>query len=117
MNLVAKKEFYHSFFAEGSGLGADIYYVQIDENPFGGEKHVIKKDGTLTEKQEYEIVEVTLENITFEAVSPTCELIDKLYKRNIRGDETKLKHDQDIANLRLITDAKEVETRLAGMKA
>jgi len=111
-----RQEFYRSFFAKGNGLGSDIYYVQVTENPFGIEKHVVKKDGTISERQEYEIVEVTLEGTTFEAISPTPELVDKLYKREVRGDEPKSKHDQDMANLRLITDGKEVEVRLAKMK-
>lgn len=111
-----RQEFYHSYFAEGNGLGSDIYYVQVTENPFDKEKHVVKKDGTITERQEYETTEVTLEGITFEAISPTPELVDKLYKREIRGDKPKAKHNQDIANLRLITDPKEVEARLARMK-
>ena len=112
-----RQEYYHSFLAKGNGLGSDVYYIQVTENPFGSEKHVVKKDGTISERQEYETVEVTLEGITFEAISPTPELMDKLYKREIRGDEPKSKHDQDIANLRLITDAREVEIRFAKMKS
>lgn len=112
-----RQEFYHSYFAEGNGLGADIYYVQVAGNPFDEEKYVVKKDGSLTERQEYETVKVALKGVTFEAVNPTSELTDKLYKREIRGDKPKLEHDQDIANLRLITDAKEVEAKIDRMKA
>ena len=111
-----RQEYYHSFLAKGNRLGSDIYYVQVTENPFGTEKHVVKEDGTITERQEYETEEVNLEGVTFEAISPAPELVDKLYKREVRGNEPKSKHDQDIVNLRLITDAKEVEIRLAEMK-
>lgn len=111
-----RQEFYHAFAAKQKGFGADIYYVQVKDDPFGIDKHVVKRDGTITERQEYETVEVTLEGVTFEAISPIPELVDKLYKRTIRGDEPKSKHDQDITNLRLIVDSKEVEARLAAMQ-
>lgn len=111
-----RQEFYHSFFAEGCGLGSDIYYIQVMGNPFDDEKRVVKKDGSLTEKQKFDTLRVSLEQITFEAANPTSELVDRLYKREIRGDKPKVEHDQDIANLRLITDAKEVDTRLSEMK-
>lgn len=110
-----RQEFYHAFVAKQKGFGADIYYVQVKDDPFGVDKHVVKKDGTITERQEYETVEVTLEGVTFEAISPIPELVDKLYKRTIRGDDPKSKHDQDITNLMLIVDSKEVEARLAIM--
>ena len=111
-----QQDYYHSFVVKGKGFGADIYYVQVTGNPFDSDKYVVKKDGTTTERQEYGTVNVTLDGVAFEAVDPTSELVDKLYKRQIRGDEPKSKHDQDIDNLKLITDAREVETRLAGMK-
>lgn len=111
-----RQEFYHAFVAKQKGFGADIYYVQVKDDPFGVDKYVVKKDGTITERQEYETVEVTLEGVTFEAINPTIELVDKLYKREIRGDEPKTKHGQDIANLRLITDSNLVEAKLAEMK-
>ncbi len=116
VNDKGRQDYYHSFQLKGNGLVSDIYYVQVTENPFSGEKHVVKNDGKITERQEYETTEVTLNGITFEAVSPTPELVDKLYKREIRGDKPKAKHDQDIANLKLITDAKEVNARLEEMK-
>lgn len=111
-----RQDYYHSFGVKGKGFGADIYYVQVTGNPFDRDKYVVKKDDTTTERQEYNTVDVTLDGVSFEAVDPTSELVDKLYKRHIRGDEPKSKHDQDIDNLRLITDANEVETRLATMK-
>lgn len=111
-----RQDYYHSFGVKGKGFGADIYFVQVTGNPFDSDKYVVKKDGSTTERQEFNTVSVTLEGVTFEAVDPTSELVDKLYKRHIRGDEPKSRHDQDITNLKLITDANEVEARLATMK-
>jgi hypothetical protein len=111
-----RQDYYHSFGVKGKGFGVDIYYVQVTGNPFDSDKYVVKKDGTTTKRQEYGTVNVNLDGVAFEAVDPTSELVDKLYKRHIRGDEPKSKHDQDIDNLKLITDEKEVEARLAGMK-
>jgi hypothetical protein len=111
-----RQEYYHTYSVGGNGFWSDIYYVQVTGNPYGKEKYVVKKDGSHTKRQEYGTLEVTLEGITFEAVDPTSELVDKLFKREIRGDKPKAKHDQDIPNLRLITDAEEVSIRLEEMK-
>jgi len=111
-----RQQYYNVFFAEGNGLGSDIYYIQVTENPFGTEKHVVKKDGSHTERQTYDTVQVILEGVKFEAINPTSELIDKLYKRKIRGDVPKMKHDQDVENLKLITDNNVVKARLAEMR-
>ena len=108
-----RQDFYHSFFVEGNGLGSDVYYIQVVGNPFDNEKVVVKKDGTHTERQEFDTVQVELEGVSFETTNPTSELVDILYKREIRNDKPKPEHEQDIANLRLITDAKEVEMRFA----
>lgn len=112
-----RQDFYHSFFVGGSGLGSDVYYIQVVGNPFDDEKVVIKKDGTHTERQEFDTVQVELDGVSFDAASPISELVDILYKREIRGDKPKPEHEQDIANLRLITDAEQVEARLVEMKA
>ena len=111
-----RQEYYHVFFAEGNGLDSDIYYIQVTGNPFDQEKYVVKKDGSHTEKQTYDTVNVVLEGVTFEATNPTSELVDKLYKRKIRGDVPKVRHDQDMENLKLITDSEVVEARLAEMR-
>jgi hypothetical protein len=110
------QEYYHAFFAEGNGLGADIYYIQVTGDPFSQEKFVVKKDGSHTERQTYDTVQVTLDGIAFEATNPTFELVDKLYKRYIRGDAPKEGHDQDMENLKLITDNKVIEKKLADMR-
>lgn len=107
-----RETFYHSHVVKGKGFGADVYYVQILDGPFDEEKIVIKSDGSHTEVQRYNTIQANLEGVSFEAVDPTSELVDKLYKREIRGDEPKLVHDQDIANLRLITDESKVKKLL-----
>lgn len=111
-----RQEYYHAFIAQGEGLGSDIYYIQVTGNPFDDEKHIVKKDGSIGERQHYHTLQVTLEGVTFEANDPITELADKRYKREIRGDEPKAYHNQDIKNLKLITDEKEVNSKLATMK-
>jgi hypothetical protein len=111
-----RQEYYHAFFAEGNGLGSDIYYIQVTGDPFDQVKFVIKKDGSLTDRQTYDTVQIVLEGVMFEAINPTSELVDKLYKRKIRGDVPKAEHDQDMENLKLVTVAKVVETRLAEIR-
>lgn len=111
-----RQEFYHAFFIEGSGLGVDVYCVRVVGNPFSEQKYVVKKDGSRTEKQRYDTVRVKLGEVFFEAVNPVSSLADILYKRKIRGDQPKLKHRQDIANLRLITDSSAVKARIEAMR-
>lgn len=111
-----RKEFYHSFFVEGNGLGADVYYIQVVGNPFDDRKVVVKKNGNHTKEQDFDTVQVKLGGVSFEATSPTEELVDIFYKREIRGDEPKSEHEQDIANLKLITDSQEVRAKLVKMQ-
>jgi hypothetical protein len=108
-----RQEYYYEFFIDGNGISADIYYVQVVDDPFAKYKYVVKKDGSVTNRQEYDTSTMKLEGKIFEAVSPTPELVDKLYKRQIRGDKPKSVHDQDIRNLKLITDPAEVDRQLA----
>jgi hypothetical protein len=113
INDKGRQEYYHSYFIEKEGLGADVYYIQVVGNPNGNEKRVVKSDGTYGEPHEFDANKVLLEGVGFEAENPVSELVDILYKRNIRGDKLKDKHEQDIANLQLITDTDEVERRLS----
>lgn len=93
-----RKEFYHNFVFEKPGFGADIYYIQVETDPFASEKVVIKNDGSKTEVQEWETRQVILEGVSFEAQSPEVELRDRLEKRG-KGEPELPKHNQDIANL------------------
>lgn len=96
-----RQEYYHSFFVEGNGLGADIYYVCVTENPFAETKVVIKKDGTLTPEHSFNTRWVVLNDIAFEVVGPKEQLDDILKKRQKAGN-LKSKHEQDIENLRTL---------------
>jgi len=93
-----RETFYHTFKANGNGLGADIYYVQVVTDPFESQKIVLKSDGTQNEKQYFNTSKVTLEGVTFEAVNPDEGLEDITSKRE-GGYGIKGKHDQDIINL------------------
>lgn len=107
-----RKEFYHNFLVEKDWLGADIYYLQVDNDPFAENKVIIKADGTLTEPHPYSKSKGKLKGVEFEIQEPLAEIVDKIYKREYRGDEKKDKHEQDIHNLETITDQNEVKAKL-----
>jgi len=96
-----RQQYYHSFFIEGNGIGADIYYIHVLGDPFEYEKIVIKDDGTKTDKHPYNTNNVVLNGVSFEAIGPDEQLKDILEKRN-RGDQLKIRHNQDITNLKLL---------------
>jgi len=107
-----RQEYYHWIFTEKKGFGADIYYIQVADDPFADKKRVVRKDGTLTEAHEFDTGFVELEGVSYEAEKPEAILTDMLYKREVRGDELKEKHEQDITNLKRISDMDEVGRRL-----
>ncbi|MDP3994750.1 MAG: hypothetical protein Q8P91_02885, partial [bacterium] len=107
-----RQEFYHHFFIQRKGLGAEFYYIEVVGDPFANKKIVAKSDGSFTAEHKFETVKVTLNQVDFEAQSPIVELADRIYKRDIRGDEKRVCHEQDIANLKLITNDLEVEEKL-----
>lgn len=98
-----RQEFYHSFFIEGNGLGADIYYVRVAENPFLDTKVVVKNNGSLTPSHLFNTRQVVLNGTAFEVVCPREQLDDILKKRQ-NGKDLKPKHEQDIENLRSLLD-------------
>ncbi|OGM10868.1 hypothetical protein A2W13_00200 [Candidatus Woesebacteria bacterium RBG_16_36_11] len=103
LNLKDKGEqlYYHSYFVEGNGLGADIYYIHVLENPFDKNKIVIKRDSTQTDKHPFNTRNVTLNGVSYEVISPHEQMKDILNKRD-RGDKFKSEHNQDLANLELL---------------
>lgn len=107
-------EYWHKFFIHDNG--AEVYYIQVATQPFNDFKVVIKSDGTYTEEQEYETKMVYLQGIGFEAQNPIIELADKTFNRDFQRDVRQEKHDQDIYNLRLITDFYDVQQKLEKMK-
>jgi len=107
-----RKDFYHNFLIEKGWLGADIYYLHVDNDPFDENKVIVKSDGTLSEPHPYSRLTGTLEGVRFGIQEPLTEIVDKIYKREFRGDEKKEKHEQDIHNLETITDKNEVKQKL-----
>lgn len=109
-----RQEYYHNLLIRRSdAVGIDLYYLQVTTDPFGQEKIIVKKDGSLSDTQSFGVPNiVTLEGISFETVDPVSELSDELYKREHKGYPSQAKHDQDINNLRLITDPEKVKQRL-----
>jgi hypothetical protein len=105
-----RQEYYHNFLIRRpEAAGIDLYYLQVAEDPLGEKKIIVKKDGSLSDIQSFgEPNIVSLEGVGFEAASPTTELVDKIYKREHRGDKKEEKHEQDIENLRLITNPEEI---------
>jgi hypothetical protein len=98
-----RQEFYHSFFVEGNGLGADIYYVQVVSDPFAETKVVVKKDESFTAEHSFNTKQVVLEGVAYEVVGPKEQLDDILAKRQ-KGQDLKPKHEQDIENLKTLID-------------
>lgn len=109
-----RHEYWHKFFIHD--IGAEIYYIQLATQPFNDVKIVIKADGTYTEEQDYDTKMVYLHGMGFEAQNALIELADKIFKRDFRGDVKQEKHEQDIYNLRLITDPYDVQHELEKMK-
>src|SRR5260221_11159909 len=112
-----RKEYYHNILIRRSeASGIDLYYIQITTNPFAKEKIIVKNDGSLSNVQNFEELDlVKLEGVKFEARNATDELVDKIYKRDYRGDKKDPKYDQDIENLRLITNSSEVKEKVLNL--
>lgn len=102
-----RSDYWHSFFI--TEVGAKIYYIRVAFNPFSESKIVIKSDNTYAEEQDFETTVIVFEGVRFEVQNAVQELADKIYKRDYRGDAKLPKHDQDIQNLKLITDPYEVD--------
>lgn len=109
-----RKEYYHQFFI--NGIRAEVYYLQVVTKPFSDTKIIVRSDGTYSEEHEYDTKMVYLNGVRFEAQSAVIELADKIFKREHRGDAKQPKHDQDINNLKLITDMYAVQVKLEKMK-
>ncbi|MFH0749695.1 MAG: hypothetical protein V1917_02135 [Candidatus Gottesmanbacteria bacterium] len=102
-------EFYHEFDVKKDDFHAVFYYLPVKTDPFAEEKIILKKDGSHSPSHRYETVQGKM---GYEIAAPLPELVDKIYKREYRGDPKLEKHEQDIFNLRTITHEKDVENRL-----
>lgn len=109
-----RKEYYHQFFI--NGIGAEVYYLQVVTKPFSDTKIMVRSDGTYSDEHEYDTKMVYLNGVRFEAQSAVIELADKIFKREHRGDAKQAKHEQDIYNLKLITDVYVIQDELEKMK-
>jgi hypothetical protein len=92
------------------GLGANIYYVQTAISPFTNLNVIIKQNGesiTNSAKRFPSPVKGKLDELEIEIQNPHTHLADILYKQ--RTLTHKPTHDQDISNLRQITDEYVVE--------
>lgn len=105
-------EFYHQYEVKKDDFHAVFYYLSVITDTFAEEKIIIKKDGSHSPSHIYETIGGKIGDIRYEIAAPLPELVDKLYKREYRGDPKLEKHEQDIINLRTITDAEEVQKRL-----
>ncbi|HRN96236.1 MAG TPA: hypothetical protein PLD54_02220 [Candidatus Levybacteria bacterium] len=105
-----RDEYWHKFLI--SEIGAETYYIRVATKPFSDSKIVIKSDGKYSEEHDFDTKVVVLNGVRFEIQSPVIELADKLSKREHRGDPKLQKHEQDIQNLRLITDSYDVQETL-----
>ena len=95
-------EFYTIFQLSTPTSFTELYYLQTDKDPFEDTKVIIKSDGTYTAPHLYRSQLATLEGYAFEIQDPLIEVLDKMYKRELRGDPKKEKHLQDLENLRTI---------------
>ncbi len=111
---ITKNDFMVVIDLHSPGLGANIYYVQTSENPFTNLNKIIKQNGeaiTNTEKRFPGPVEGLLGDIHIDVQNPHTHLADILFKQ--RTLTHKPTHDQDIANLRQITDTARVDEILS----
>lgn len=87
------------------GLGANIYYVQTAESPFTSLSKIITQSGetiTNSKKQFPPPVKGKLDKFAIDVQNPHIHLADIISKQ--RTLVHKLSHNQDIPNLRLITN-------------
>ena len=102
-----RETLYHHIVAKRHGydteLTADFRYAQVEANPFGDTKRVIKDNGGKTEPLPYETVQVELQGVTFEAQNPGVELEKKIEIRE-KGLRMNLRPEihQDIYNLDIL---------------
>lgn len=111
---VAENDFMLEIDFKSPGLGANIYYVQIDGDPFTSLNVVVKKNGesiTNSIKRFPGPVDGVLNDIHIDVQNPHSHLADILYKQ--RSLVNRPSHEQDIANLRQITDATRVDEILS----
>ncbi len=107
--------YFVDFYVNSKGLGVNLYFIETANNPFK-DIHTIKKmNGEIQTSNKMIFlppIKAKLLNLAFEARDPNFQLADIINKRK-RGEKL-LKHNQDIENLRLITDENTVK-RISSM--
>jgi hypothetical protein len=107
---ISENDFMIDIDLNSPGLGANIYYVQVFANPFTNLNNVIKRNGETiinTEKQFPPPMKGRLDNLEIDVQNPNSHLADILFKQ--RTLIHKSTHDQDISNLRQITEVTVVD--------
>jgi hypothetical protein len=111
---ISENDFMLEIDLKSPGLGANIYYVQINGDPYQSLNVVVKKSGesiTNSIKRFPSPLEGVLDDIHIEVQNPHSHLADILDKQ--RTLVNRQSHIQDIANLRQITDADRVDEILS----
>ncbi len=107
-----RKDYYHNILARYTDFGADIGYLQALQDPFSNTKTIVKKDKSSSPPHAYNTLTATLHTISYEIQDPLTEIVDKIYKREYRGDPKLEKHEQDIKNLKQRLSKEDIESKL-----
>lgn len=107
-----RKEYYHNLLVRFADIGADLYYLQITTDPFSELKTIVKSDGSLSNPHKYNTNIVSINGTSYEIQDPVTEVVDKIYKREHRGDPKQGKHEQDIKNLEQLISKEEIQKKL-----
>jgi len=113
---ITPEMFYEDIDVNSQALKANLYYVHTTNDPYKDLQHIIRQDGKNIENSVDRFptpVSGKLNDITVEVQDPCSHLADILYKRI--NQENRINHDQDIQNLRLVTDQHRVSSILALM--
>jgi hypothetical protein len=111
--LTKQETFYIEFDVKNPNFGANIYFVETEEDPFSNLNKVSKLDGEIvinTEDNFPKPVKGKLGDLEVEVQDQNAHLADILVKHG--DDKSPSKYDQDIINLRQVTDSKKVELLL-----
>lgn len=107
---VSENDFMVDLDLKSPGMGANIYYVQVSGDPDKSLNEVVKKSGEHIANSETRFpapLAGVLGDLHIDVQNPHSHLADILCKQ--RTLNHRLSHDQDIANLRQITDPARVD--------
>lgn len=110
---ISQNQFLVDIDINAPGFGANIYYVQIINNPFKNLNSIKLQSGKThvnSEKRFPPPVPAKLNQLKFESQNPNLHLADILFKAK---NKPQTKHKQDVKNLKTITDSKFVTSILS----